>query len=68
MYSISIFLFYILLILGGRTHPTHPPAYGPVVDLPYIAAAAGISAWPDRTAYRPEACDGRLSVRADDKN
>jgi len=67
MYSISIFFkFYILLISGGGR--THPPAYGPVVDLPYIAAAAGISAWPDRTAYRPEACDGRLSVRADDKN
>ena len=24
MYSISIFLFYILLIWGVRTHPTHP--------------------------------------------
>ena len=25
-------LFYILLIWGGmRTHPTHPPAYGPVL-------------------------------------
>jgi len=23
------FLFYILLIWGVRTHPTHPPAYGP---------------------------------------
>ena len=30
MYSISIFLFYILLIWGVRTHPMHdPPAYGP---------------------------------------
>jgi len=26
-----IFLFYILLIWGVRTHPTHPPAYGPAV-------------------------------------
>ena len=30
MYSISIFLFYILLIWVVHTHPTHPPpAYGP---------------------------------------
>jgi len=29
--TVSVFLFYILLIWGGvRTHPTHPPAYGPV--------------------------------------
>ena len=26
------FLFYILLIWGVRTHPTHPPAYGPASD------------------------------------
>jgi len=58
MYSISIFILHFTYF-GGRTHP---PAFGPLVDLPYIAAAAGISAWPDRTAYRPEACDGRLSV------
>ena len=32
MYSISIFLFYILLIWGLRMHPTHPPpAYGPAI-------------------------------------
>jgi len=30
------FLFYILFIGGGvRRHPTHPPAYGPVVTYYY---------------------------------
>ena len=31
--TVSVFLFYILLIGGGvRTHPTHPPpAYGPAL-------------------------------------
>ena len=29
MYSISIFNFTFYLFGGMRTHPTHPPAYGP---------------------------------------
>jgi len=28
--STQYFLFYILLIWGVRTHPTHTPTYGPV--------------------------------------
>jgi len=27
--TVSVFLFYILLIWGVRTHPTNLPAYGP---------------------------------------
>ena len=33
MYIISIFYFTFYLFGGGvRTHPTHPPAYGPASD------------------------------------
>ena len=28
---LELFLFYILLIWGVRTHPTHPPVYGPAI-------------------------------------
>jgi len=31
MYSISIFLFYILLVWEGAYAPNTPPAYGPVI-------------------------------------
>ena len=53
MYSISIFYYTFYLFGGGvRTHPTHPPAYGPRSTQPCIPpgslnrvpASAGVTA------------------------
>ena len=39
--AVSVFLFYIILIWGVRTHPTHPTAHG-LVQTDNIIATPGI--------------------------
>jgi len=54
MYSISIGIFYFTFYLFGvRTHPTHPPAYGPAMLL---------VGWSVFVGYKADKLIGRLGA------